>query len=297
MRRVLATLAMVAVFALLIGANLASAHASGAPAHSWYVCKYVGQPGNTEVLQTGQNPIFVDEHAIVTYPSVAIGDDFADAQGHSLVIAGPYAPPGIDPEPSCPGGGGGETTDVCPNIEGDQAEVPEGDVIDGQGNCVPRGETPPPPPPAGQVAFVFTSCTDTFVRFTANGNGWYAVDGVFTFVTITTAPQDFDLGQLPNGAVVYAGVNGNGDSTTVTIENGTCPTAVPPVTPAPPVPPHHPWHPTWNPTNAAALPADLAFTGLPDRAARAIPWALGLAGFGFGLLGTSAYLRRRHSAL
>ena len=32
--------------------------------------------------------------------------------------------------------------DVCPNIDGTQAEVPEGMVKDGQGNCV----TPPPPP-------------------------------------------------------------------------------------------------------------------------------------------------------
>jgi uncharacterized repeat protein (TIGR01451 family) len=34
-------------------------------------------------------------------------------------------------------------TDVCPNIESNQATVPAGMVKDGQGNCV----TPPPPPP------------------------------------------------------------------------------------------------------------------------------------------------------
>jgi uncharacterized repeat protein (TIGR01451 family) len=38
-------------------------------------------------------------------------------------------------------------TDVCPNIEGSQATVPAGMVKDGQGNCV----TPPPPPPPPTV--------------------------------------------------------------------------------------------------------------------------------------------------
>ena len=28
-------------------------------------------------------------------------------------------------------------TDVCPNIDGNQAEVPDGFVYDEQGNCVP----------------------------------------------------------------------------------------------------------------------------------------------------------------
>lgn len=75
---------------------------NGAPESSWYVCKYVGTPGDTETLQTGQNPIFVNEHSIETYPNVAVGDDFSDAQGHSVVVAGPYAPPGLEVEPACP---------------------------------------------------------------------------------------------------------------------------------------------------------------------------------------------------
>jgi uncharacterized repeat protein (TIGR01451 family) len=46
-------------------------------------------------------------------------------------------------------------TDVCPNIGGNQATVPEGMVKDEQGNCV----TPPPPPPTTQT----TPPTDEFM--------------------------------------------------------------------------------------------------------------------------------------
>ena len=46
-------------------------------------------------------------------------------------------------------------TDVCPNIDGNQATVPEGMVKDEQGNCV----TPPPPPPTTQT----TPPTDEFM--------------------------------------------------------------------------------------------------------------------------------------
>ena len=66
-------------------------------ANNWYVCKFVGPPGVDEVLQTGQNPIFVDENSIKAQTgkdTVSIGDEFADAQGRSVVVAGPFAPTG-----------------------------------------------------------------------------------------------------------------------------------------------------------------------------------------------------------
>ena len=66
-----------------------------------WVCKFVGTPGVDERLQTGQNPISVSVNAIPNPPgpNVQIGDEFADAQGRSLVI-------GFDdggPEPSVAG--------------------------------------------------------------------------------------------------------------------------------------------------------------------------------------------------
>lgn len=50
-----------------------------------YVCKYVGTPGSTEHLQTGQNPI---EVAVSTLPSGwSVGAYFTDQQGRSYVLA------------------------------------------------------------------------------------------------------------------------------------------------------------------------------------------------------------------
>jgi hypothetical protein len=89
-----------------------------AEANNWFVCKYVGPPGSGEVLQGGNNPIFVDENAIDVSP-VVVGATFGDAQTHSLVIAGPFSPNDKpDPEPTCPGETPPPTTTTpppCPN--------------------------------------------------------------------------------------------------------------------------------------------------------------------------------------
>ena len=55
--------------------------------HKVVVCKYVGTPGVDERLQTGQNPIVVDYHALLgagftgTFPFA-----FSDAQGKSVAV-------------------------------------------------------------------------------------------------------------------------------------------------------------------------------------------------------------------
>jgi hypothetical protein len=65
-----------------------------------FVCKYVGTPGVNERLQTGQNPIDVDVHAIGESP-VVVGSYFNDAQGRSYVLAFDTGQP--DPSvSSCP---------------------------------------------------------------------------------------------------------------------------------------------------------------------------------------------------
>lgn len=66
------------------------------PPKKYFVCKYVGQPGVNETLQTGNNPISVSENAIT--PPVVVGAYFNDAQGRSYVVA---QDTGQD-EPSCP---------------------------------------------------------------------------------------------------------------------------------------------------------------------------------------------------
>ena len=115
---------------------------SGAATGKVFVCKYVGTPGVDERLQTGDNPIDVSVNAIPDYQGV--GSWFADAHGRSYVLGPEHEAnehvdePSVSscPQPEVP------PTDVCPNIDGNQAEIPNGMVKDEQGNCV----TPPPPP-------------------------------------------------------------------------------------------------------------------------------------------------------
>jgi hypothetical protein len=67
--------------------------------HKSYVCKYVNKPGGgTELDQTGQNPIWVDNHSIAGKDVVNVGDKFADAHGYSVVIVANTDK--LDPEPS-----------------------------------------------------------------------------------------------------------------------------------------------------------------------------------------------------
>jgi hypothetical protein len=101
MKKLLVGLTVGSVVLLAFAAFTPGASAT-AEANNWYVCKYVGPPGTpNETLQGGGNPIFVDENAIDVSP-VTIGATFGDAQTHSVVVAGPYAPPGLEVEPTCP---------------------------------------------------------------------------------------------------------------------------------------------------------------------------------------------------
>lgn len=72
--------------------------------HKSYVCKYVGTPGVNERLQTGRNPIWVDNHSLPGSPEEThVGQEFADAHGRSVVIVANTGK--LDPEPSiedCP---------------------------------------------------------------------------------------------------------------------------------------------------------------------------------------------------
>ena len=72
--------------------------------HKSYVCKFKKAPGGGETLQTGQNPIWVDNHALLGYDgTVTVGQEFKDAQGRSVVVVANTAK--LSPEPSrslCP---------------------------------------------------------------------------------------------------------------------------------------------------------------------------------------------------
>lgn len=120
-----AVLAAAGAMTLLVGMAVMVTTGSAQANHSegqtkWFVCKYVGTPGVDEELQTGDNPISVAAPAInhEDPSSVQVGDEFADAQGRSVVIAEDTGQPepGVEDCPPV------TSVDVCPNIGGDQQE-------------------------------------------------------------------------------------------------------------------------------------------------------------------------------
>jgi hypothetical protein len=107
----LATTGLVAgtiAFAMAGPAVAGGNHDNDAKIHKSYVCKYVGTPGVDERLQTGQNPIWVDNHSLEGSPEwTQVGQKFKDAQGRSIVIVANTAK--LTPEPG---------VDQCPAPEG-----------------------------------------------------------------------------------------------------------------------------------------------------------------------------------
>ena len=109
-RRVPALLGVAGLILMSAGLSLVvqgSASADTTKIHKSYVCKYVGKPGKAERLQTGQNPIWVDNDSLPGFVkgSLAyVGETFADGQGKSVVIVANT--PRLNPEPTvadCPG--------------------------------------------------------------------------------------------------------------------------------------------------------------------------------------------------
>ena len=101
-----------------------------------------------------EGPDFVDGKPVAggTYTFTALPDEGYVVVGQSVFVhTFAAAPTDCGPPP----------TDVCPNIEGNQATVPAGMVKDGQGNCV----TPPPP------ATPTTRTSDGRVHGRAGGQG------------------------------------------------------------------------------------------------------------------------------
>lgn len=77
----------------------------------WFVCKYVGTPGDGERLQTGDNPLSVAAPAIKQSP-IVVGSPFADDQGRSVVIGQDLRTNAEEPLPTCPATPGLVTPEV-----------------------------------------------------------------------------------------------------------------------------------------------------------------------------------------
>ena len=96
-RRLLSISAATAIAAVGLVALSAPAHAADASSKVW-VCKYVGKPGEDEVLKEGKNPIEVSGKSVDKDKDgqVFVGDQFADAQGRSVVVQIGGEDPGSD---------------------------------------------------------------------------------------------------------------------------------------------------------------------------------------------------------
>jgi hypothetical protein len=130
-RRLLSVSAAATIAAVGLVALSAPAHAADANSQVW-VCKYVGTPGEDEVLKEGKNPIEVNGKSVDKDKDgqVFVGDQFADAQGRSVVVQIGGEDPGAGacsptPPPTTPSGG---TTPgaVAPHTGGEGGDIPVG---------------------------------------------------------------------------------------------------------------------------------------------------------------------------
>ena len=140
MRRLLSISAATTIAAVGLVAFSAPAHAADANQPVW-VCKYVGKPGVDEVLKDGKNPIRVSGNSVDKDKDgqIEVGDQFADAQGRSVVVQIGGEDPGVDscsatpppeksptPSPSARPTGGTKPGTAAPHTGGEGGEVPVG---------------------------------------------------------------------------------------------------------------------------------------------------------------------------
>lgn len=126
--------------------------------HKVVVCKYVGTPGTDERLQTGQNPIVVDYHAL-------LGDGFAgvfpfafsDAQSHSVAVLWTFdehfsdlgvCPDPVGPPPCTEDCGPPPCTTDCEPPPCGGCPPPECLTAPGCVPCDVQVDCSPPPPPS-----------------------------------------------------------------------------------------------------------------------------------------------------
>jgi hypothetical protein len=130
-RRLLSISAAATIAAVGMVALSAPAHAADADSKVW-VCKYVGTPGDDERLKEGKNPIRVSGHSVDKDKDgqVFVGEQFADAQGRSVVVQIEGEEPDADicsptPPPVVPPNGGTTPGDGAPDTGG-EGDVPVG---------------------------------------------------------------------------------------------------------------------------------------------------------------------------
>lgn len=292
----------------LVGAQ--SAQATANAVHKSYVCKYVDKPGEAERLQTGQNPIWVDNHALLGHDgTTVVGQEFSDAQGRSVVIVANT--PKLDPEPSiedCPPPNPPPTPTPTPTptetvpVTPTPVQFSFDDVV-----------TPPTCEAAGALLVDRFPGVTVTVSPAFDGPGHYTLTATLddpehtTFSDGTTEPKTREVDVLaatgfqstdPEAACFLATPTPTPTTTTPTpTPTVTTPTPTPTqhsVTPTPtPTPTHHSATPSHHSTTPAQ-PTHLAKTGTPTTT---YVWAGLLAlvgGLGLVLAGRTPKTARRH---
>jgi hypothetical protein len=132
-RRLLCIGAATTIATVGLVALAAPAYAADADSRVW-VCKYVGKPGVDEVLKAGKNPIEVSGNSVDKDKDgeVFVGDQFADAQGRSVIVQIEGDDPGAGScSPTPPPNGGTTPGAVAPRTGGEGGDVPVGLVAGG----------------------------------------------------------------------------------------------------------------------------------------------------------------------
>jgi hypothetical protein len=127
-RRLLSIGAATTIATVGLVALAAPAYAADADSRVW-VCKYVGKPGVDEVLKAGKNPIEVSGNSVDKDKDgeVFVGDQFADAQGRSVIVQIEGDDPGAGScSPTPPPNGGTTPGAVAPRTGGEGGDVPVG---------------------------------------------------------------------------------------------------------------------------------------------------------------------------
>ena len=133
-RRLLSVSAAATIAAVGLVASSSPAQADDAKSTNVWVCKYVGTPGSDETLKEGKNPILVAGSSADKDKDgqVNVGDQFADAQGRSVIVqiggedpgCSETPPPVVTPTPRPTGGptpGNG-----APHTGGEGGDIPVG---------------------------------------------------------------------------------------------------------------------------------------------------------------------------
>lgn len=201
--RTRAVMVLAAAGAMVMSSGLVLMTASTAQAdppgpHKSYVCKFVGTPGPDERLQTGQNPIWVDNHSLIGGPGeVFVGQEFTDQHGFSRVVIANTDR--LDPEPGVEICGGVVVADECPELEGEQPEgfpciMPDEVLVESDDDlsCLEFSETT-----------TTTTTTFTFVPAEGGPGEWVAGEPEVETETVRRAPTKAEIASL--GAECIAG--------------------------------------------------------------------------------------------